>query len=98
MEWWQLKEEYLKPIGGFLLLPYVLYKEIREQTDLWKAKGHSRAGGRGETGELRALIDRLGGYREEAPQKREALVQGIVRKVFTDRSSPGAVAAIGVYE
>jgi Type IV secretion-system coupling protein DNA-binding domain len=93
MEWWQLKEEYLKPIGGFLLLPYVLFREVKEQTDLWKAKGHSRASGRGETGELRALVDRLSRYREEAPQKREALVQGIVRKIFTDRSSPGAVAA-----
>jgi hypothetical protein len=82
MEWWQLKEEYLKPIGGFLLLPYVLYKEIKEQTDLWKAKGHSRAGGRGETGELRALIDWLGRYREEAPQRREALVQGIVQHIL----------------
>jgi hypothetical protein len=31
--WPVLKEEYLKPIGGFLLLPYVLYKEIKEQID-----------------------------------------------------------------
>src|SRR5512147_1190738 len=78
---------------GLLLLPYVLYKEIREQTDLWKAKGHSRAGDWSETWELRALVDRLSHYREEAPRKREALVQGVIQKVFIDRSSPGAVAA-----
>ena len=39
--WPVLKEEYLKPIGGFLLLPYVLYREIKEQVDLWKTKGHT---------------------------------------------------------
>ena len=32
MTWWQLKEEYLKPIGGILLSPYVLYREIKQQT------------------------------------------------------------------
>jgi hypothetical protein len=47
MEWWQLKEGYLKPIGGFLLLPYVLYREIKNQVDLWKTKTHTPLAGKG---------------------------------------------------
>ena len=94
MQWWQLKEECLKPIGGILLLPYVLYREIKEQIDLWNTKGHTPfAGGGGETRELKALVDRLGRYREDASQRRETLSRGIVVKLFTDPSSPAAMAA-----
>jgi hypothetical protein len=50
--WWQLKEDWLKPIGGILLSPYVLYREIKEQIDLWNTKGHTPfAGGGGEARE-----------------------------------------------
>jgi hypothetical protein len=44
--WPVLKEEYLKPIGGTLLLPYVPYREIKEQIDLWKTKGHTPFAGK----------------------------------------------------
>ena len=94
MEWWQLKEEYLKPIGGVLLLPYVLYREIKEQIDLWNTKGHTPFVGKGgEARELKALVDRLARYREDASLRRERLCQGIVGKLFTDPSSPAALAA-----
>jgi hypothetical protein len=57
MPWWQLKEESLKPIGGFLILPYVLYREVKEQIDLWKTKGHTPFAGKGgEVKELKALV------------------------------------------
>ena len=85
---------YLKPIGGILLLPYVLYREIKEQIDLWNTKGHTPFVGQGgEARELKALVDRLARYREDAPLRREKLCRGIVGKLFTDPSSPAAVAA-----
>ena len=93
MEWWQLKEEYLKPIGGFLLLPYVLFREAKQQVDLWNTKGTSFAGKGGEARELKALVDRVARYREDAPLRREKLCRGIVDKLFTDRSSPAAMAS-----
>src|SRR5512144_1221721 len=94
MPWWQLKEEYLKPIGGFLLLPYVLYREIKEQIDLWKTKGHTPVAGKGgEVKELKALVDRLGLYRKDASVRRERLCQGLIAKLFTDSSSAVALAS-----
>src|SRR5512132_1329845 len=93
MDWWQLKEEYLKPIGGFFLLPYVLYREIKDQVDLWKTKTHTPLAGKGgETRELRALIDRLGRYKEEQSVRREKLCEGLVGKLFTDPSGALALA------
>ena len=92
--WPVLKEEYLKPIGGFLLLPYVLYREIKEQVDLWKTKGHTPFGGKGgEVKELTALVDRLGRYGKDASFKRERLCQGLIAKLFTDSSSAVALAS-----
>jgi hypothetical protein len=92
--WAVLKEEYLKPIGGALLLPYVLYREIKEQIDLWKTRTHAPLGGKaGGTGELKVLIDRLGQYKEEAPVLRERLCQGVIEKLFTDSSSAVALAS-----
>ena len=95
MQWWQLKEEFLKPIGGALLLPYVLYREIKQQRDLWKTKGHTPLRGRGEEqgGELKALLDRVACYREEASLRRETLSQGILVKLFKDPFSAAGVAA-----
>jgi hypothetical protein len=43
---------------------------------------------------VKALLNRLDRYREDAPVKRESLCRGIVGKVFTDLSSPAAQAAI----
>src|SRR5512132_174200 len=97
MPWWQLKEEYLKPIGGFLVLPYVLYREIKEQIDLWKTKGHTPLNGKGgEVKELKALVDRLGRYRKDASVRRERLCQGLIAKLFTDSSSAVASASKGL--
>jgi hypothetical protein len=42
--------EYLKAIGGFFLLPYVAYREIKDQVTLWNRKGFSTAGKQGEDG------------------------------------------------
>jgi hypothetical protein len=94
MEWQQLKEEWLKPIGGFLVFPYFLYKEIKDQVDLWKTKTHTpRAGKVGDHRELKALIDQVSRYKEEAPVLRERLCQGIISRVFTDPSLPIAQAS-----
>ena len=95
MEWWQLKEGFLKPIGGALLLPYVLYREIKEQRDLWKTKGHTPFAGKGEEGgEIKALLDRLESYRQDASLRRARLCQAVIGKLFTDVSSPGALHLI----
>lgn len=95
MEWWQLKEDYLKPIGGFFLLPYVLYREIKQQIDLWNTKGHTPFVGKGGEGrELRTLVDRLESHKQDASPRRATLCQAIVSKLFTDVSSPAALAAL----
>jgi nitrogen-specific signal transduction histidine kinase len=77
MEWWQIKEDILKPLGGILVAPYLLVREIKQQVDLWKTR---------TTGELKALIDRLDQYKEEAPVLRERLCQALVGKLFADPS------------
>src|SRR5512147_1262601 len=79
---------------GILVAPYLLVREIRQQVDLWKTRTHTPLGGKaGGTGELRALIDRLGQYKEEAPVLRERLCQGVIEKLFTDSSSAVALAS-----
>jgi hypothetical protein len=93
MPWWQLKEEYLKPIGASCFA-YVLYREIKEQIDLWKTRGHTPFTGKGgEARELKALVDRLGRYRKDASVRRERLCQGLIAKLFVDSSSAVALAS-----
>ena len=77
MQWAQLSEN-LKAIGGILLLPYVLYREIKEQILPLEHQGtyaicRRRRGGK----ELKALVDRLGRYRQDAPLRRERLCRGL---------------------
>jgi hypothetical protein len=94
MQWWQLKEDYLKPIGGFLLLPYVLFREIKEQVDLWKTKTHTPLAGReNQAKQLKTLLRQLERYRDEASVRRERLCQGIISRLFADPSLPVALAA-----
>src|SRR5512132_696075 len=81
-------------MGGFLLLPYVLYREIKEQIDLWTTKGHTPFAGKvGDVKELKALVDRLGRYRKDASFRRERLCQGLIAKLFTGSSSAVALAS-----
>jgi hypothetical protein len=92
--WQVLKEEWLKPIGGFLVFPYFVYKEIKDQVDLWKTKTHTpRAGKVGDARALKPLIARVNRYKEEAPVLRDRLCQGIISKLFTDPSLPIAQAS-----
>jgi hypothetical protein len=93
-DWWRIKEEILKPLLGLLLLPYVLYKEARQQLFLWQTKTHAPFGGKGgQTREGRALFERLRRFRNEAPLIRERVCRSVVEKVFTDSASAGGVAA-----
>jgi hypothetical protein len=92
--WTELKEEWLKPIGGAFLLPFFLYREVKEQVDLWKTRPHTPVSGKeNQANELKTLIARLERYRDEAPSRQERLRESVIAKLFTDPSTGIALAS-----